>query len=207
MTYTALAVVWIIWCTVHSILITPWTTAFFRRIFKDRYRYFRLVYNSVAVISLIPVLAFSRGMAGETLFAWDGWLTLPWLVLWGVALFLSVQGYRAYDMGQVSGLRQAMTGPLPPSKSRLNTGGILGITRHPWYLAGLVFLWIRSRHIHLSMVVENLVLCLYLFIGMRLEERKLLMVFGNRYKDYQDRVSPLFPLKWMVALFQKQRQR
>jgi protein-S-isoprenylcysteine O-methyltransferase Ste14 len=43
----------------------------------------------------------------------------------------------------------------------------------------------------------NLVLSLYLIIGAFLQERKLVLEFGDGYRQYQDRVSMLFPWKWI----------
>jgi protein-S-isoprenylcysteine O-methyltransferase Ste14 len=41
------------------------------------------------------------------------------------------------------------------------------------------------------------VLSLYLVIGAFLEERKLLKEFGDDYRLYKNRVSMLFPWKWI----------
>ncbi|HCY86259.1 MAG TPA: hypothetical protein DHV36_14085 [Desulfobacteraceae bacterium] len=206
MTYLPLVLVWVAWCTLHSALVSVPATRRLKQNLGDSFRYFRLVYNGIALLTLIPVLIYSQGLRTLVVFTWHRMLTLPWLLLWGVTLILTVQGARAYDMGQFTGMAQAMsppTGNVPAADQTLNTGGILGITRHPWYLAALVFLWIRSRNIHLSMVVENIVLTVYLFIGIRLEERKLVLIFKDRYRDYQRRVSPLVPWKWVYAFFRK----
>jgi protein-S-isoprenylcysteine O-methyltransferase Ste14 len=206
MEYLTFIIIWCIWCCLHSSLISIRATTFFKRSLKDNYRYFRLAYNGFALVSLIPVMAFSQSMKGVILFSWDGTLLVPWFLLWALTLFFLVLGYRAYDMGQFSGISQAMADPSdspgsPPD--HLSTKGILGITRHPWYLAALIFLWIRATDIHLSMVVENVILCLYLYIGIRLEERKLIRQHGDQYLDYQKRVSSLIPFKWFFSQFQR----
>ncbi len=206
MKYLPLVIIWGLWCCLHSSLISIRATTFLKHTLKTNYKYFRLGYNGLAMISLIPVLAFSQSLKGDILFSWNGVLLFPWLLLWAITLFLFVQGYRAYDMGQFSGLSQALTDPSDSSDrstDNLSTKGILGITRHPWYLAALIFFWIRARDIHLSMAIENMVLCLYLFVGIRLEERKLIRLHGDSYKDYQTKVSSLIPFKWIFSLFQK----
>ena len=48
-------------------------------------------------------------------------------------------------------------------------------------------------------LATNIVLSLYLVIGAFLEERKLLREFGDAYRQYQNRVSMLLPLKWIQA--------
>ena len=60
-----------------------------------------------------------------------------------------------------------------------------------------------SREIHLSMVLENILLTLYIFIGAWLEERKLVMTLGNTYGIYQKKVSMFFPVKWIMTGIKK----
>lgn len=76
----------------------------------------------------------------------------------------------------------------------LTRTGILAVVRHPWYLAALILFWIRGRDIFVSTAVENLVLTLYIFIGIRLEERKLLRIYGRAFRAYKETVPALLPL-------------
>ena len=64
--------------------------------------------------------------------------------------------------------------------------------RHPLYTAGLVLIWLTP--VMTSGVLGlNLALSLYIAIGYRLEERRLVAEFGVAYLDYQARVPALFP--------------
>lgn len=66
--------------------------------------------------------------------------------------------------------------------------------RHPLYSGTLLFFtgicvafpFYKNWYLLLLMIV-------YLFIGMWLEERKLIHVFGDEYKDYMRRVKRLIP--------------
>lgn len=194
MTMFLLAVFWGIWCTGHSILIRPRVQDLFRRLLTGRFRYYRLFYNGFALLSLLPVLAYSRSLKTDLLLSWQGSGLLVWLLLWGLVIYLGVHGARAYDMGHFAGLNQALkpetdTDPSAP----LSRSGILSVIRHPWYLAALILFWIRSREIHAAMLVENLVLTVYIFIGIRLEEKELVKAYGNAYRSYQQSVPALIP--------------
>jgi len=82
----------------------------------------------------------------------------------------------------------------------LDTSGVLKVTRHPWYLG--VFLLIWASDISTRELIINLILSAYLMIGTLLEERKLVLEFGDKYKDYQRQVSMFIPVKWLRLRFQ-----
>jgi protein-S-isoprenylcysteine O-methyltransferase Ste14 len=75
--------------------------------------------------------------------------------------------------------------------------GVLGLIRHPWYLGVFILIW--ARDMTLKGLIINLVLSAYLVIGTVLEERKLVLDFGNKYKEYQLQVSMFIPLKWLES--------
>ncbi len=200
--YLILIILWILWCSIHSGLISARATLFLKTRLGKGFRFFRLCYNVLALVSLIPIFIYSQSLRTLVLFSWNGPLFLPWIFLWILTLIILVWGAKAYDLRQFSGITQAFS-PGPSSQSQpdspgLSTQGILGLVRHPWYVAALIFIWIRSREVHLSMVLENIVLTLYLFVGAWLEERKLVTALGDTYRIYQKKVSMFFPVKWMV---------
>ena len=81
------------------------------------------------------------------------------------------------------------------SRGKLESSGVLGVMRHPWYAGTLLLVW-AARDLDLSALASNIVLTLYVVVGTLLEERKLVAEFGEEYCSYQRRVSMLVPLKW-----------
>jgi len=69
--------------------------------------------------------------------------------------------------------------------------GLLGIVRHPMYFAVIIYLWCQT--FRLSDVLVNAVLTVYVIIGTILEERKLVLEFGDPYVQYQKEVPMLIP--------------
>ena len=63
--------------------------------------------------------------------------------------------------------------------------------RHPMYLALIVYLW--SQTLSITEVVINSVLTIYIIIGTKLEERKLILEFGDAYIKYKQEVPMLIP--------------
>jgi protein-S-isoprenylcysteine O-methyltransferase Ste14 len=101
-------------------------------------------------------------------------------------------------MFQFAGIQQILkgrSGGAMTESGEFDSSGVLGIVRHPWYLAVFILLW--TRDFNLAGFTINVILSAYLLIGTLLEERKLVLEFGEKYKAYQRQVSMLIPLKWL----------
>ena len=200
MSYFVLAVSWIIWCGVHSGMISATVTGYLKSRFGSRFRFYRLVYNLVAIATIIPVILYGQSLQGNAIFRWEGLMILvqvPWLI---IAVLLFLAGARRYDMLQFVGLRQIRTETshsVLTETGKLDTRGILGITRHPWYLATIMLIWARTLDI--SALITNIILTIYLIVGTVLEEGKLLREYGEDYREYQEKVSMLFPFKYVKS--------
>jgi protein-S-isoprenylcysteine O-methyltransferase Ste14 len=77
-----------------------------------------------------------------------------------------------------------------PSKE-IRRNGLLGIMRHPMYFALILYLWCQTFRI--MDIIINMVLTMYVIIGTRLEEKKLVLEFGDTYIKYQQEVPMLIP--------------
>ena len=196
--YLVFISLWGAWCFLHSLLITPAVIGFVRKRFKKAYRYYRIFYNVIALATLIPILVYSSSIQWLPVFRWEG----PFQIVQGLlvisALLFFIGGSRRYDLSQFLGIRQVRENSaciLLSDDCRLDTGGILGMVRHPWYAGGVLIVW--ARDMDMATILTNLVITGYFIIGAFLEERKLLVEFGEEYIDYQRRVSMLFPFKFL----------
>lgn len=107
-----------------------------------------------------------------------------------------IAGALQYDMLSLAGIRQIMTGSkqkLNLRKAKLNYNGILGIIRHPWYLAAGILFW--ASDLGISEIIRNIILDCYLIIGAHLEERKLVFELGDEYREYQRQVPMFIPFR------------
>jgi len=101
-----------------------------------------------------------------------------------VIMFLSVKNY---DLPSFFGFRSETRMPL-------QIKGLNKYMRHPLYSGTIVL--VLGFCIALPYIKDWLFLALmivYIFIGMQYEERKLLMWFGDDYKNYQQKVKRLIP--------------
>jgi protein-S-isoprenylcysteine O-methyltransferase Ste14 len=197
MRHFVLAGLWVLWCVIHSGMISVRAAQYFRRRFGTRFRFYRLVFNGVSVVTIIPLFLYERSIREQLIFRWEGILIPVQVMLLAIAVLLFIFGGRHYDMLQFLGLRQIRDGTSHGAlteSGRLDTTGILGFTRHPWYLAAILFVWAGYGPLYLSTLITKIILTVYLVVGTHLEEQKLLMEYGEEYRRYQKQVPMLVPL-------------
>jgi methanethiol S-methyltransferase len=198
--YLLLGLLWIFYCAVHSLLITTGVVRFFKNVLGAHFAYYRLFYNVFSLLTLLPLVLYSRSLQyrDPMLFEWHG----AWRILQSALLLMSallfISGARHYSMSQFFGLQQVRRkqsrGALTASGD-FDTAGILSVVRHPWYVAVFLLLW--ASDLNRSTIIVNLILSAYLVVGTLLEERKLVLEFGDRYHEYQKIVSMFLPIKWL----------
>jgi protein-S-isoprenylcysteine O-methyltransferase Ste14 len=149
----------------------------------------------VATLGLVPLLWLMAITPGALLWSWQG--------LWGwvangvaaAAMAIMLFASAGYDMGEFFGLRQWRDRTLTAGD-----GGPFALStlhrfvRHPWYCLGLIIVW--SRDMNESMLVSALAITVYFLVGSRLEETKLIALYGDTYRHYRQRVPGLIPLPW-----------
>ena len=183
-------------------MISLTVTDYLKNRLGRNYRFYRLFFNLVAFITFIPLFLYSKSLRGPVLFRWEGYLTIIQIALLIIVIALFILGGLKYDMLQFFGIRQIKSGKSHATLSEsgdIDTSGILGITRLPWYFAAIILVWIFYREMYVSTLIVNTILTIYLVIGTILEERKLIVVLGDSYRDYVKRVSMLFPAKWISS--------
>jgi protein-S-isoprenylcysteine O-methyltransferase Ste14 len=195
--YLPLALAWAAYGALHSAMVSETATGFLRRCLGGAFRFYRLFFNAVATVLLVPVVSYSLSFRRGLVVRWDG----PWLVvryaLVAVGVVLFVTGGRHYRLGQfigISQLRGTPTGGLATGGA-IDSSGVLGVIRHPWYTGLVLLFW--ARDLDVAGLVVSSVLTVYILVGTLLEERKLVHEFGDAYRSYQRRVSMFVPIKWL----------
>lgn len=180
-----IALAWMLYGVLHSWLAS---TTLKRRV-AARWplapRVWRLAYNLLAILLLLPPLWLTWRHDGPLVIDWSPWLAWP-------AAFAAIVGYlwslRWYDGMDFLGLRH-LNGK--QSHDPLILSPMHRYVRHPWYSLGLLYLW--TRDLNAGWLVAVMVITVYLIVGARLEEQKLIAAFGDAYKLYCKRVPSLIP--------------
>ena len=202
MEYLTLGVLCCTWCVMHSGMISLSFEKWIRKRLKRKYKFYRLFYNLIALGTFLPLLQYKVYLKGPALFSWEGEWSFLQISLYCIAGVLFIAGAASYDLFQFFGISQIISGESHSTLSsggQMKTSGILSVTRHPWYLGGLILVWILYTELDIASLLVNTIFSFYLVIGTFLEERKLVIKLGKQYKAYQKEVSMLFPIKWFTS--------
>jgi len=191
---------WLSFALGHSVLATAKGRILLTRLFGPAER---IAYNIIATAHIALVF-----LAGRLIFTND--LNIPTihpdykLLMIGIGLFgwvLMILALKEYDLGRFSGLSQwrlAKLGIKDDQLEPLQTKGFHKFVRHPIYLSAYLILWGGAFNtVGLDTALWG---SIYLFIGMRFEERKLLKVYGTAYQIYCQQVPAFIPWKGRVTL-------
>lgn len=191
----ALAIYWVCFYTLHSLLAhkgikcriqhtVPWLR-------EPRYRLF---YNVLATVTLVLLLWLHVRTPAISLWQ-QGWvLEVAGVLLMVAGGLLLLAAFRNYRLAPFLGLVADKDEPLQIS-------GLNRYMRHPIYTAvitlftGLCILQPLTTHL-----LAWLITLVYVWLGSRLEERKLIQQYGAVYADYQRRVKRFVPFIWMLLL-------
>ncbi|MEE8393142.1 MAG: isoprenylcysteine carboxylmethyltransferase family protein [Rhodospirillales bacterium] len=187
------AAAWLSFGLGHSLLASNCLKSRLNTVFGS---YYRLCYNLFAALHFAAVIAVGRihveaggyqfnTNSGYALIALQvlGWIVLIW-------------GCKGYDWGLFAGFKQIRDRRLGLNEAEtepLVMAGLHRYVRHPIYSGVFLILWgWADGERALATAVWGSV---YLLVGTCFEERKLLDLYGQAYRDYRQRVPAFIPWK------------
>lgn len=189
-----LVLFWIIYFSLHSLFASLTLKSWFYQRFPQSQHYYRLVYNLLSGLLLLPLLVLTLRLSdGQVLLLnWQGgWYWLAKGLSVG-AIVLFIISTRFYDMSYFLGLAQLQANT--PTETAFKLSPFHRFVRHPWYSLGLVVIWTHNMDIYLFS--SALVCTLYIMIGVYFEEKKLCHEYGTLYQRYTQAVPALVPRPW-----------
>lgn len=193
MDYLLIVSMWIAYCLLHSFLISTSFTNLMTRLLKDYYAFYRMFFVIISVVLLIPLIGYTNQLDNNIIITYSlpsniirYALTLGSLLMFFWAFFFD------YDSLSFFGIRQLLNfGKKTNPPGELKRDGLLGVVRHPMYFALIVYLWCQV--FTMADIIVNIVLTIYVIMGTILEEKKLILEFGDAYIKYQQEVPMLIP--------------
>ena len=191
--YLTLALLWAAYFVLHSLLAANRVKDFLKNKMSSSARYYRLLFNLIATLTILPVLFYNALISQQWLLpdAWKDIFTIIGLILATYGIIIVRLAFRQYSLKDFLGFRQVKEGE---KEEDFSNEGILSVVRHPLYTGGLLILlgfWIFSPT--LANLVTVIMLTAYILFGIRLEENKLVAQYGEDYRRYQQEVPMLIP--------------
>lgn len=193
MDYLLIASLWIAYCLLHSFLISTSFTNLAIRLLKDYYAFYRTFFVIISVALLLPLIDYTNQLDNNIIIAYSLPLnTIRYALTLGSLLIFFWAFFFDYDSLSFFGIRQILNfGKKINSPGELKKDGLLGVVRHPMYFALIVYLWCQVFTI--ADIIVNIALTTYIIMGTILEEKKLILEFGDAYVKYQREVPMLIP--------------
>ncbi|MCU0821355.1 MAG: DUF1295 domain-containing protein [Spirochaetes bacterium] len=193
MKYLLIGFLWAAYCALHSFLISTSFTKLMTRLLKNYYAFYRLFFNIISIILLVPLIKFTAHQDNNIIITYPPALNIIRYILISCTLIMFIWPFFSnYDFLSFFGIRQILNlGREGNTSKEINKNGLLGIVRHPMYFALIIYLWCQT--FSAADIVVNTVLTIYIIIGTFLEEKKLVLEFGESYIKYQKEVPMLIP--------------
>ena len=151
---------------------------------------YRLLFNFIAIVTLLPGIIPFRMMTQVSSVEmdqpiWLFYLGMAYAAIGGVIVLIALKNY---DLLEFSGLGKAK-----PNET-LQRNGLNKFVRHPLYTGTFLLVWgIYLATMEANFLIIACVTTIYIYIGTKLEERKLVEQFGENYLKYKKEVPMFFP--------------
>ena len=183
-----LACRFLLFALIHSLLATDRVKGLLCGNRRSITRYYRLLYNLLAMASFAWVLASLPG--SPLLYSLTGSPQIILHSLQACALLLLCRCAAQTGLSDFLGIRQLLTKEKqPPFFTRK---GCYGHVRHPQYTVAVIFLLV-SPTMTVNHALFTLLSTAYFILGGVLEETRLCDIFGDDYRRYQQEVPMFIP--------------
>jgi len=165
------------------------------RLLRNYYAFYRLFYNLISLVLLIPLIKYTGQADTRIIITYEHPLSIVrYALIAGSLTIFFYAFFFNYDPLSFFGIRQILNFRKVKgidSSRGIRKNGLLGIIRHPMYLALIIYLWCQT--FRMMDIIVNVVLTMYIIIGTKLEEKKLVLEYGDTYIKYQQEVPMLIP--------------
>jgi protein-S-isoprenylcysteine O-methyltransferase Ste14 len=187
--YIKLIIGWTVYFFIHSLLASNRVKRFAEQNIPTIFTYYRIIFNLIAVAGLLIMVNITLSDR-KLLFDINSAIKIISFILFFSGLTVLGIASKTFDLKEFIGLKKHQLN----AQNKLVTKGIYKYVRHPLYTGTILvtvgcFLYLPT----LSVMVFLVLTFIYIEIGSRLEEQKLIEEFGNDYIEYCKTVKRYFP--------------
>ena len=181
---------------IHSWLASIRTKELARKWLGEQiFRAYRFIYVLIASLGALGLIYLVLEFPDARIYV----VPLPLIVLTITVQVLALAGglasLRQTGIWELLGIRRLLH-PEQEQPPVLVISGMYHWVRHPLYVCALLFVWLMPA-MTWNILAFNLGITLYITVAVVLEEKKLLLEFGEAYAEYQKQVPMLIPGLWL----------
>lgn len=186
---------------IHSILASNRVKMFFRKTFGKLIAFYRLLFNVFALVGLYLIWDLAPHPSVQIYKLpppFDYLVLIPQLIsLIGIIWCFKYICFKEFiGLNQIERfLKNKYSEKELDENYTLRVEGPYKYSRHPIYFFSIIFLLFRAEMdlFYLTMFIS---FTAYFYIGSHFEEKKMISLFGDDYRNYQRKVPRFFPIKF-----------
>ncbi len=185
---------------VHSVFASNRVKIFFRKTFGKLIAFYRLLFNVFALVGLYLIWDLAPHPPLQIYKLpppFDYLILIPQLIsLIGMMWCFKYVCFKEFiGLNQIDRyLKNEYSENDLDENYTLRIAGPYKYSRHPIYFCSIIFLLFRAE-MDLFYLTMFITFTLYFYIGSHYEEKKMLSLFGDDYRNYQQKVPRIFPVK------------
>jgi protein-S-isoprenylcysteine O-methyltransferase Ste14 len=189
---------WAMFYALHSALAHHSVKAFVQSKAKGHYRYYRLLFNVISVVFLSGLLIYQFSLPATAILSLPPFVPIIGALVFVLGLVVLVVAFASFNKAEFVGLQQLRQTDAPKQTphqvTQLTKTGMYAYVRHPLYFGVVLLLVGALLYVPtLPTLVFVATSFIYLPIGVYLEEQKLIVEFGDAYRQYQKEAKRFIP--------------
>lgn len=196
-----LIILFAIYGFIHSVLASEKVKIFFRKTFGKLIAFYRLLFNLFAFVGLYLIWDLAPHPTLQIYKLpppYDYLVLIPQLIsLAGIMWCFKYVCFKEFiGLNQIDRyFKNEYSDNELDENYTLRIEGPYKYSRHPIYFFSIIFLMFRAE-MNLFYLTMFISFTLYFYIGSYYEEKKMVRLFGDDYRDYQKKVPGIFPIKF-----------
>lgn len=191
MDYILLALSWAIFYSIHSLLAASKLKRILEVKLGKTYKWYRLFYSFLSTVLFLGIVIQSLFIPNQILLPKSPLLTYVGYMMAALGTIISLKATKQISISSFIGFNPDH---LTKTGENLITTGWYARMRHPLYF-GLILIFLGYFLVAgtITSGIHLLCLLLYLPFGIYYEEQNLIALFGDDYREYQQKVPSVFP--------------